>query len=232
MKNLIDELFRIGLQFFGDDDNNNNQNQEGESQNGDQNPDNSGDNTNTNNENGKDEGKTYTNAELQKMMAKEKKQGKSAGKTELMKELGIENLDDFKSSLEDFKKYQESQKSEAEKANEKITKATNEKTSAEKRAELAEAKVEAMKNGVNPQFVDDVITLALAKKQDGEELSDVIEGMKESHKMFFETSKDDNDGTGNNITGKKTPPKVDGIGATLGKKKAESNSVKSSYFKN
>lgn len=231
MKNLIDELFRIGLQFFGDDGEDNNQNQGEDSKDGDQNPGKSGDNTNSNNENGKDETKTYTNAELQKMMAKEKKQGKSAGKTELMKELGIDNLDDFKSSLEDFKKYQESQKTEAEKANEKITKAINEKASAEKRAELAEAKVEAMKNGVNPQFVDDVITLALAKKQDGEELSDVIENMKESHKMFFGTNTED-DGTGNNINGKKAPLKVDGIGATLGKKKAAANSVKSSYFKN
>ena len=231
MKNLIDELFRIDLQFFGDDGEDNNQNQGEDSKDGDQNPNNSGDNTNSNGENGKDETKTYTNAELQRMMAKEKKQGKSAGKTELMKELGIDNLDDFKSSLEDFKKYQESQKTEAEKANEKITKATNEKASAEKRAELAEAKVEAMKNGVNPQFVDDVITLALAKKQDGEDLSDVIESMKESHKMFFGTNTED-DGTGNNINGKKAPLKVDGIGATLGKKKAAANSVKSSYFKN
>ena len=228
MKNLNDELLRIGLQFFadGEDEDNNQGADDGKSKDEDQNSNNTGDDGKKD-----DESKTYTNAELQKMMAKEKKQGKSAGKTELLKELGIENLDDFKANLEKFKKYQESQKSEAEKANEKITKATNDKTAAEKRAEIAEAKVEAMKNGVNPKYVDDVITLALAKKQDGEDLSDVIEGMKETHKIFFQED-DGEKGTGSNINGKKSTSKTEGLGTELGKKKAEARAVKSSYFRN
>ena len=228
MKNLNDELLRIGLQFFadGEDEDNNQGADDGKSKDEDQNSNNTGDDGKKD-----DESKTYTNAELQKMMAKEKKQGKSAGKTELLKELGIENLDDFKANLEKFKKYQESQKSEAEKANEKITKATNDKTAAEKRAEIAEAKVEAMKNGVNPKYVDDVITLALAKKQDGEDLSDVIEGMKETHKIFFQEDEGEK-GTGSNINGKKSTSKTEGLGTELGKKKAEARAVKSSYFRN
>ena len=228
MKNLNDELLRIGLQFFadGEDEDNNQGADDGKSKDEDQNSNNTGDDGKKD-----DESKTYTNAELQKMMAKEKKQGKSAGKTELLKELGIENLDEFKANLENFKKYQESQKSEAEKANEKITKATNDKTAAEKRAEIAEAKVEAMKNGVNPKYVDDVITLALAKKQDGEDLSDVIEGMKETHKIFFQDD-DGEKGTGSNINGKKSTSKTEGLGTELGKKKAEARAVKSSYFRN
>ena len=228
MKNLNDELLRIGLQFFadGEDEDNNQGADDGKSKDEDQNSNNAG-----NDGKKDDESKTYTNAELQKMMAKEKKQGKSAGKTELLKELGIENLDEFKANLENFKKYQESQKSEAEKANEKITKATNDKTAAEKRAEIAEAKVEAMKNGVNPKYVDDVITLALAKKQDGEDLSDVIEGMKETHKIFFQEDEGEK-GTGSNINGKKSTSKTEGLGTELGKKKAEARAVKSSYFRN
>lgn len=228
MKNLNDELLRIGLQFFadGEDEDNNQGADDSKSKDEDQNSNNTGDDGKKD-----DESKTYTNAELQKMMAKEKKQGKSAGKTELLKELGIENLDDFKANLEKFKKYQESQKSEAEKANEKITKATNDKTAAEKRAEIAEAKVEAMKNGVNPKYVDDVITLALAKKQDGEDLSDVIEGMKETHKIFFQEDEGEK-GTGSNINGKKSTSKTEGLGTELGKKKAEARAVKSSYFRN
>lgn len=228
MKNLNDELLRIGLQFFadGEGEDNNQGADDGKSKDEDQNSNNTGDDGKKD-----DESKTYTNAELQKMMAKEKKQGKSAGKTELLKELGIENLDEFKANLENFKKYQESQKSEAEKANEKITKATNDKTAAEKRAEIAEAKVEAMKNGVNPKYVDDVITLALAKKQDGEDLSDVIEGMKETHKIFFQDDEGEK-GTGSNINGKKSTSKTEGLGTELGKKKAEARAVKSSYFRN
>ena len=228
MKNLNDELLRIGLQFFadGEGEDNNQGADDSKSKDEDQNSNNTGDDGKKD-----DESKTYTNAELQKMMAKEKKQGKSAGKTELLKELGIENLDEFKANLENFKKYQESQKSEAEKANEKITKATNDKTAAEKRAEIAEAKVEAMKNGVNPKYVDDVITLALAKKQDGEDLSDVIEGMKETHKIFFQDDEGEK-GTGSNINGKKSTSKTEGLGTELGKKKAEARAVKSSYFRN
>lgn len=228
MKNLNDELLKIGLQFFadGEGEDNNQGADDSKSKDEDQNSNNTGDDGKKD-----DESKTYTNAELQKMMAKEKKQGKSAGKTELLKELGIENLDDFKANLEKFKKYQESQKSEAEKANEKINKATNDKTAAEKRAEIAEAKVEAMKNGVNPKYVDDVITLALAKKQDGEDLSDVIEGMKETHKIFFQDDEGEK-GTGNNINGKKSTSKTEGLGTELGKKKAEARAVKSSYFRN
>ena len=228
MKNLNDELLRIGLQFFadGEGEDNNQGADDSKSKDEDQNSNNTGDDGKKD-----DESKTYTNAELQKMMAKEKKQGKSAGKTELLKELGIENLDEFKANLENFKKYQESQKSEAEKANEKITKATNDKTAAEKRAEIAEAKVEAMKNGVNPKYVDDVITLALAKKQDDEDLSDVIEGMKETHKIFFQDDEGEK-GTGSNINGKKSTSKTEGLGTELGKKKAEARAVKSSYFRN
>lgn len=222
----VEDLLRIGLQFFADENNNDNGKDEGNQSDEDQNSNSGSDDAGK-----KDEPKSYTNEELKKMMAKEKKQGKSAGRSELLKELGIEDADEFKKNLEAFNKFQEEQKSEAEKANDKINKVTNEKTEAEKRAQLAEAKVEAMKNGVNPEFVDDVIVIALSKQKDGEELSDIIEGMKETHKMFFETKQKD-DGTGNNINGKKTPLKNEGLGAELGKAKAESIAKKSSYFRN
>lgn len=216
MKNELEKL-RINLQYFGDEDNQENQNQ----------------NENQENSNeSKEDKKEYTTKEIQSMMAKEKKQGKSSGRSELLKELGIENLDEFKTKLKEFNEHQEKQKTELDKANENVTKITNEKTSAEKRAILAEAKVEAMKNGVNPDFVDDVITLALSKQQEGEDLSDVIEGMKETHKMFFGSKQDEDEGTGNNPTGKKSVGKVDGLGSKLGKQKNEQAKKQSSYFKN
>ena len=114
----------------------------------------------------------------------------------MLKELGIEDVEEFKKNLDAFNKYQESQKTAEEKANDKINQATKEKTSAEEKLKIAEAKVEAMKKGVNPEYVDDVITLALVKKTDEEELSDVIESMKETHKMYFENVTEDKKGTG------------------------------------
>lgn len=217
MKN--ENLKRIGLQYFGDEGND--KDKQNKNQDQDQNAGNEGD---------QEEKKEYTIKEIQAMMAKEKKQGKSSGRTELLKELGIENIDTFKENMKKFNEYQENQKTELDKAKDDVIKANNEKANAESRAKIAEAKVEAMKKGVNPEFVDDVITLALSKKQDGEELSDVIEGMKETHKMFFGTQ--NNDGTGNNPTGKKSGGKVEGIGAQLGKARNEQGKKQSSYFRN
>lgn len=218
----FEELLRIGLQYFANEGENKDQGNE------DQNS-NSGEDSK---DEPKDEPKSYTVKELQAMMAKEKKQGKSAGRTELLKELGIDDAEEFKKNLKAFNEFQENKKTEVEKANEKVTKATNEKTSAEKRAMLAEAKVEAMKNGVNPDFVDDVIVIALSKQKDGEELSDVIESMKDTHKMFFSKETEDEKGTGTNIAGKKTPKNKEGLGAQLGKAKNQGAAQKSSYFKN
>lgn len=222
MKNKLEKILKIDLQFFaeeGEGDNNQNEDQASNNSEGDE------------DNNTVDEKKEYTTKELQRIMTREKKQGKSAGKNELLKELGIDNLDDFKTKLKEFNDYQEKKKTDLDKANDNVTKITNEKTAAEKRAILAEAKVEAMKNGVNPEFVDDVIVLALSKQQEGEDLSDVIEGMKETHKMFF-GSKQNDDGTGNNPTGKKGAGKVEGLGTKLGKQRNGQAKKQSSYFKN
>ena len=227
VKYVLDENeLRLGLQFFAGEDDKSGDGKE------DQDSKKSGDAKDTKDENKNDEPKTYTTEELQTMMAKEKRQGKASGKSELLKELGIEDVEEFKKNLDAFNKYQESQKTAEEKANDKINQATKEKTSAEEKLKIAEAKVEAMKKGVNPEYVDDVITLALAKKTDEEELSDVIESMKETHKMYFENVTEDKKGTGNLFGDKKSSSKPEGIGEILGKKKAEANKIKSSYFRN
>lgn len=220
--NMLENL-RLKLQFFA----------EGE---GDQDPNNSGNNTNDENGEKKDgeDSKTYTDKELQAMMAKEKKQGKNAGKNELMKELGIENLAEFKKNLEDFNKYQEDKKTESEKQNDKLNSANSDKTKAEQRAKVAEAKLDAIKNGVNPKYVDDVISIALNKVDDDNTLEDVIEGMKETHKFYFSDNDEGEDtkGTGTNPKNKKVPTKVGGIGERLAKTKAGAGTTKSLYFNN
>lgn len=211
------KLLKLGLQYFADEQNNNGE----EENNGDQTPDNSG-------EDSKDESKSYTNEELQKMMAKEKKQGKSAGKTELMKELGIDDLTKFKANLEEFKKYQEKQKSDLDKKTDEVNNVTKEKEEALNRALIAESKLNAIKLGVKANYVDDVIAIALTKVDDENTLDDVIEEMKKTHEFYFDKPNDSN-GTGTNPGNKKVPTKPEGIGARLAKAR-ETNASKSSYF--
>ena len=198
-------------------------------------------NNNTNNDSGNkddsgsssdDKGKTFTQAEVSAMMAKEKKQGKNS----ILKSLGFESEEDANNALKGYREYLDSKKSDKEKRAEAEKEQQKQLIEAQQKAEVAEAKVTAMKLGVKPKNVDDIITLALAKKTDDVELKDVIAELKKKYPDSFTDGSEEKGkkGTGGNISSRFTGGKSNNENQSLGTRLAaqrRATNKKSSFFK-
>lgn len=143
---------------------------------------------------GKDTGKkkerSFSQEQVNKMMTREKNQGRAAA----YKEMGIDPKDTKMVKM--FQAFIESQKSDEQKAVEKDIEAQNKQAEMEQRALMAEAKAEAMMLGVKPQYVEDAVTLALSKMSDDTDLKTVLNELKEKYSLWFEADEDDDEGSG------------------------------------
>lgn len=163
--------------------------------------------------------KTFTQKQVNQMMAREKNQGRAS----VYKELGL-NPEDAK-TLAMVKAIIESTKTDEQKAQEQQAQNNAKMAEAEQRAMLAEAKAEAMQFGAQPQYVDDVVTLAISKMSDNTDLKTILGELKTKYPVWF--TEGDNDGgdkskgqqaTGQRGTGSsiKGSDKNKGTGATTG----------------
>lgn len=181
--------------------------------------------------------KTFTQTQVNKMMTREKNQGRNAA----YKELGIDPKDS--KSIAMIKAMIDSQKSDEQKAAEKESENQTKVNEAEQRAMVAEAKAEAMLLGVKTQFVEDVVTLALAKMTEDSDLKTIIGEFKTKYPVWFgeseeEDKKDDKKsktgqkGTGSSIKNSEKEKKGEeakGLGARLAAQRKSGNK-KSSYW--
>ena len=216
-----DLLFKYNLQFFADGDND-------DATNGNDNSDQAGGENNTTGEGGNQTTgqqtqveKTFTQKQVTSMMAKEKKQGKEAA----FRELGIDPNNAQQMAM--VKALVESQKTDEQKTVEQAAEQAAKIAEAEHRALVAEAKAEAMQLGIKPEFVDDAVTIALAKVDDKNDLKSVIGDMKTKYSVWFDNTEPDDkknatgqSGTGssiqNNSTGGNGGKKgSEGLGARL-----------------
>lgn len=136
--------------------------------------------------------KVFTQAQVSKMMAKEKKQGRNS----VYNELGIDASDEKTISL--FKAFAKSQK-ESEKEEK-----TPDVSGMEHRLMIAEAKAEAVIMGVRPQYVEDAITLVSSKLSKDSDLKTILGELKVKYPSWFGLAKDesdDNEGDNQNGTG-------------------------------
>lgn len=195
-----------------------------------------GDNGNQNGSSGADSAneKTFTQAEVNRMMTKEKQQGRSAA----YKELGINPSDTNMVSM--FKAFIEAQKTSEQKANEQKAENDAKLAQAMEKARVAEAKATALKLGVKSEYVDDVVALAITKVTDDNDVDAIINDFKSKYTFWFADSSDDDGensvgkkGTGSSVSGKKSSSKgsdsVKGIGKRLAAAR-KSNNTKSSYW--
>lgn len=195
------------------------------------------DNTNQDEENSQDDSddsrkgeKTFTQSEVNKMMSREKKQGRFA----LLKELGFKNVDDAKSFYNKYKPQEDASKTDEQKQNE----VNLQNTELQNKLATAQAQVAAMKFGAKSEYVDDVITLALAKLDDeNDDLNEIFGEIKTKHSYMF-ISKDEDEkenagkkGTGGSPSGKNSSggEKEKSLGARLAAAK-KNNTIKSHYF--
>lgn len=200
----------------------------------------SGDNKSGKNDDKGSKGKTFSQDQVTRMMTREKNQGRNA----VYKELGIDPKDTKAIAM--VKALIDSQKTDEQKAAEKESENQNKMNEAEQRAQVAEAKAEAMMLGVKTQYVEDVVTLALAKMTEDSDLKTIIGEFKTKYPVWFgESSEEEDDknkdkgktgqkGTGSSIKNsskEKKGEEAKGLGARLAAQR-KSGSKKSSYWGN
>lgn len=188
------------------------------------------------NKGGKSE-KTFTQDQVNHMMTREKNQGRNA----VYKELGIDPKDT--KTVAQFKAFIESQKTEEQKAAEKESADKAKQAESEHRVAVAEAKAEAMMMGVKPQYVEDAVTLVLAKLGEDTDVKTLLGELKTKYPIWFGESDDEDDkgakgktgqkGTGSSVKqaekGGKKGEAEKGLGARLAAQR-KSGAKKSSYW--
>ena len=186
------------------------------------------------NKGGNEGGKLFTQKEVNRFTAREKEQGRNS----VYKALGLDPKD--KKTIEAVKSFVESQKTEEQKNAEREAENNTKLLELEQRAMLAEAKAEVMALGVKGQFVDDAVTLALAKVNDDNDLKTVISSFKDKYPIWFKPSEEDEKGsvgqrgTGSSVNNSKETndgKHKNGLGARLATQR-RGNHKKSSYWGN
>lgn len=113
---------------------------------------------------------------------------KSDALAEFVKSLGVEDTEKLKQYVNSAREAEQAGMTELEKANTTLT-ATTKVLAEEKEARtMAEAKLSAIKAGVKPELVDDVVLIAKAKVTAEKTIDAVIAEMKDSNtgKFYFE----------------------------------------------
>ena len=143
--------------------------------------------------------RTFTQDDVSRMMAREKQQGRNAA----FNELGIDPNDTATMNL--IKTILEAQKQQEEPP----VAPSAELIEAQHRADIAEAKAQAMMLGANPQYVDDIVTLATAKlSESGDtDYKAVVDGIKSKYPVWFGVKDYDSDKPGHKGTGSALPSK-------------------------
>ena len=210
-------LERMNLQLFGA--NGEGSGSEGAGNTAQQNGNQQNSNQNNQNSDGGAGEKTYTQAQVNVMLANEKRQGKQA----ILRALGIKDVNEGKSKMQQQQQTNQQQLDEENQAAQLLSNAREAQINAEARAQAAERKLSVLKAGVRPEFVDDVVYIATGKATDAEDFEEVVTAMKETHSFYFmqdNNSNQNNNGTGGNANFKKQQQQQEQAGA-LGKRLAE-----------
>lgn len=196
----------------------------------------SGGNDKGSNKGGKSE-KTFTQEQVSRMMAREKNQGRNA----VYNELGIDSKDT--KAVAQFKAFIESQKTEEQKAAEAESANRAKQAENERRVAVAEAKAEAMMMGVKSQYVEDAVTLVLARLSEDTDTKTLLGELKAKYPVWFGGTEDEDDkgtkgkvgqkGTGSSVKqaekGSKKGEAEKSLGARLAAQR-KSGTKKSSYW--
>ena len=211
----------FNLQFFGGGNSNTNDSEEGDAQEEDEedaedgkdekNDDQTKGSGKNSDKSGVKSGKTFTQEQVTKMMTREKNQGRNAA----LKELGIDPKDT--KTLKMIQAFVASQKNSEEESAGADTETQQKLQEAADRALKAECKAEAMALGAKREFVDDIVVLAMAKYEEGSEISTLIGEVKTKYKTFFGEESEEEE----NPVGKK------GTGSTIKRDKAKKEEPKS-----
>lgn len=180
----------------------------------------------TQNNSGAQQEKTFTQSEVNALMAKEKDQGRKA----ILKELGVEDVKNAKNALDKYKEYLESQKSDLQKAQDAAAETEKNRKLLEDELTKTNQKMAVLMAGCPSEKVDDVVVLAQTRMNDKTTFEQAIELVKQGYPDMFNQQAQNNKGTGSNANpqNKGTAQNNGGIGQRLATKyKTE---TKNPYF--
>lgn len=189
-----------------------------------------GDNSGGNDGGSEGNDKTFTQEQVNSMIAAEKRKNLSS----VYKGLGFESEEAAKQFVEKYKQQEENNKSELVKEQEK-----NKQLEAEKRAEQSKAqdlqyKFDAMAEGCDAKSAEDVVVLAKAKMSDDKDFAAALKEVKEQYPSMFGHS-GNGGGTGGGGTSPRSKMKagdVSGMGKRLAEQRKQNSAAKNNeYFK-
>ena len=136
----------------------------------------------------------FSQAQVNHMMANEKKQGRAAA----FNEMGINPNDPNAANMINmFKAFVSSMKTDEQKAQEQTAAQQIALAESQSKLQRAELKAEALQLGANPEFVDDIVTIAVSKMSDKTDAKTVIGELKAKYSVWFTpTASEDNDDKG------------------------------------
>lgn len=159
---------------------------------------------------------------------------KSDALAEFVKSLGVEDTDKLKQYVNSAREAEQADMTELERANTTLT-ATTKALAEEKEARtMAEAKLSAIKAGVKPELVDDVVLIAKTKVTSEKTIDAVIAEMKDSNTGKFYFEDENEEPVRKTVVTRKKPTKNEGGEKPLSRVERMLQShkeVKSHYFK-
>lgn len=170
--------------------------------------------------------KTFTQEDVNKLLAKEKRKGRSS----ILRELGLNPED--KDAVAGLKKLMEEHQTDSEKKDNALKEAQDTATKETTRANKAEQKLKVLLAGCQKDFVDEVTAMALAKVDEDTDFDEALEAVKKKMPSCFgEAEEDPDNGTGRGQGHrKKKHGKPGSFGASLAQ--GVSTGEKNPYFNN
>lgn len=174
--------------------------------------------------------KTFTQEQVNSMIAAEKRKNLSSA----YKGLGFDSEESAKAFVEKYKEEEEKNKSELVKEKEKAAQLEAEKNAEAAKAKDLEYRFDAIAEGCDAKSAGDVVVLAKAKMSDDKDFATALKEVKEQYPTMFGQTGGTGGGTGNGGTaprGKMTGKDVSGIGKRLAGQRKNNIVKDNTYFK-
>lgn len=193
-------------------------------------------NSSQNNPNGEGQGsqkppeqsqKTFTQEDLNRIAAQEKRQGMSS----MLKVLGFENESAAKEFVEKYRQQEEDKKDDLTKAQEKLNTEEANRKLAEKKIDLLEKRFKVVAQGVPADKAEDIVILANSKVTESKDFDAALEELKKIYpSIFSENPQSSGTGTSGNPPRGGKPESNSGLGKRLAEKRKSANTQKNPYF--
>lgn len=178
------------------------------------------------------EDKTFTQEQVNSMIAAEKRKNLSS----VYKGLGFDSEETAKAFVDKYKGEEEKNKTDLVKAQERASQLEAEKSAEAAKAQDLQYRFDAMAEGCDAKSAADVVVLAKAKMSDDKDFAAALKEVKEQYPaMFGQTDNGNGGGTGGGGTSPRQKLKsgdLSGIGKRLAEQRKQNNTTKDhDYFK-